>query len=93
MILLLLLVTIAFGTGIFVISQIVDWIKMELTSYQSLYNQPLERRCRKHIKKDLDKLIMRYKSGAIDEREFSDQTDELIDELADNIHTHSMTSY
>lgn len=79
MLLLELLLFIVAGTFVFIISKIAEWIGAR-------FPRPVTKprsRGRREIKEDLDVLFRSYQQGLLDEAEYLDQTDELIDQLAD----------
>ncbi|TDE09166.1 hypothetical protein [Dyadobacter psychrotolerans] len=81
MILLILLIMIALGAAILV-SQAIYCHSSELSQkkYSQITHQ--RKRSRRQIEKDLDWLILLKKNDAIDEKEFCNQVDQLIDELS-----------
>ncbi|KAA6438330.1 hypothetical protein FEM33_16680 [Dyadobacter flavalbus] len=77
--LLELLLFIFIGTFVFIVSKIAEWIEMQFPRKQ----KPPRPRRRREIKADLDVLYRSYQQGLLDEAQYLDQSDELIDQLAD----------
>lgn len=84
MLLLELLLFIFIGTFVFIISKIAEWIEVRFPPKQK---QPRPRR-RREIKADLDVLYRSYQQGLLDEAQYLDQSDELIDQLAELTYKH-----
>lgn len=74
-----LLLFIVAGTLAFIVSKIADWIE---TQFPPKAKPPRPRR-RREIKADLDVLYQSYQHGLLDEADYLDQSDELIDQLAE----------
>jgi hypothetical protein len=74
-----LLLFIVAGTFVFVVSKIAEWVE---TQFPAKEKPPRPRR-RREIKADLDVLYRSYRQGLLDEAQYLDQTDELIDQLAE----------
>jgi hypothetical protein len=74
-----LLLFIAVGTFVFILSKIADWIEERFPPKP----KPPRPRRRRDIKADLDVLYHSYQQGLLNEAEYLDQTDELIDQLAE----------
>ncbi|KQS30755.1 hypothetical protein [Dyadobacter sp. Leaf189] len=81
MILLELILFIVAGTICFIVSQILNWIDER---YPPAPRTPRKRRGK--IKADLDMVLHSYQQGLLNEEQYLDQTDELIDELAELMH-------
>ena len=79
MILLILLLMIAFGAGIFIVNQAIGCHESESNYKKFPAKTPIRRRSRRQIEKDLDQLILLKKNDAIDEKQFCNQADQLID--------------
>lgn len=84
MILLELILFIVAGTIVFIVSIIYEWVESKFPATK----QPEKVRVRhkREIKADLDVLYHSYQQGLLDEAQYLDQTDELIDQLADLVH-------
>ncbi|TLV03924.1 hypothetical protein [Dyadobacter luticola] len=74
-----LLLFIVAGTFVFMISKIAEWIEVKFPPKP----KPPRPRRRREIKADLDVLYHSYQQGLLDEAAYLDQTDELIDQLAE----------
>lgn len=79
MLLLELLLFIVIGTFVFIVSKIAEWIEAQFPRKP----KPPRPRRRREIKADLDVLYRSYQQGLLDEAEYLDQTEELIDQLAE----------
>lgn len=79
MLLLELLLFIVAGMFAFTVSKIAEWIE---TQFPPKEKPPRPRR-RREIKADLDVLYSSYRQGLLDEAQYLNQTDELIDQLAE----------
>jgi hypothetical protein len=86
-ILLELILFIVAGTLCFIISRIADWIEARYPSKPQPVRMP--RRHRGRIKADLDLILQSYQQGLLNEEQYLDQTDELIDQLAELLHEKS----
>jgi hypothetical protein len=67
------------GTFVFILSKIAEWIE---TQFPAKKKPPRPKR-RREIKADLDVLYHSYTAGLLDEAQYLDQTDELIDQLSE----------
>lgn len=87
MILLELILFIVAGTICFIISKVVEWIENKFPPKK----QPvrIKARHRGQIKADLDNLYRSYQQGILDEAQYLDQSDELIDQLSELVHKKS----
>ncbi|WP_439581893.1 hypothetical protein [Dyadobacter bucti] len=90
MILLELILFIVVGTICFIISKVVEWFEYKFPPKK----QPVRTKVRHRgqIKADLDVLYHSYQQGLLDETQYLDQTDELIDQLADLVHKKSYSN-
>ena len=79
MLLFELLLFIVVGTFVFIISLIAEWVE---TKFPPKIKPPRPKR-RREIKADLDVLYRSYQLGLLDEADYLDQSDELIDQLAE----------
>ena len=79
MLLFELLLFIAIGTFVFILSKIAEWVEAQ---FPPRTRMPRPRR-KREIKADLDVLYQSYQQGLLNEAEYLDQTDELIDQLAE----------
>ncbi|WP_439554929.1 hypothetical protein [Dyadobacter sp.] len=84
MILLELILFIVAGTICFIVSQILNWFDEKYPSKKEYVVPPRLRRGK--IKADLDMILHSYQQGLLNEEQYLDQADELIDELADLLH-------
>ncbi|MEO6286924.1 MAG: hypothetical protein ABIN80_05640 [Dyadobacter sp.] len=81
MLLIELLLFIVVGTFVFIVSKIAEWIEEQFPPKV----KPPRPKSRREIKADLDVLYRSYQKGLLDEAEYLDQTDELIDQLAEHV--------
>jgi hypothetical protein len=72
------------GTIVFIVSLIFEWFETKFPPKKKPV--PIKVRHKREIKADLDVLFRSYQQGLLDEAEYLDQTDELIDQLADLVH-------
>ena len=79
MLLFELLLFIFVGTFVFIVSEIVCWFEAQFPAKQ----KPPRPKRKSEIKADLDVLYQSYQKGLLDEVTYLDQTDELIDQLAE----------
>ena len=86
MILEILLLMIVLGSGIFIVSQAIDRHQEKLGPKKCVLNVRHKKRSRRQIEKDLDWLLLQKRQDVIDEKEFCNQADQLIDELVDSYH-------
>jgi len=93
MILLILLLSISFGVGAFIVSQVIDWGTRVFSRYKHILHADRVKRCRKQIEKDLDWLTLLHEQGIVSEKQFSDQADGLIDELVDTLRNSQNTRH
>jgi hypothetical protein len=80
-ILLELLLFIAVGAVSFIVSRIMDFFGEKFPA--SRRPPRVRLRHRGDIETDLDMTFLAYKQGLLNEEQYLDQTDELIDQLAD----------
>jgi hypothetical protein len=67
------------GTLVFLVSKIADWLETQFPAKV----KPPRPKSRRRIKADLDVLYHSYSQGLLDEAQYLDQTDELINQLAE----------
>ena len=79
MLLFELLLFIVTGTFVFLVSRIAEWVETLLPPKK----KPPRPRRRREIKADLNVLYRSYTEGLLDEAQYLDQTDDLIDQLAE----------
>jgi hypothetical protein len=89
-ILLELILFIVAGAICFIASKVLDWFETKFPPKKRPV--PVRKRHRREIKADLDVLYHSYQQGLLDEAQYLDQSDELIDQLADLVHGKSSST-